>query len=386
MCNSPIILGNGQQIACRKCPLCLYRRTNDLVGRAIAESRDADTTLSVTLTYGRVDGDKDHLKANLLMYSDVQKFLKRLRKDEYQVRYMIVGEYGDLNRRAHWHSILYFKGRSPDLKLYERDWIKHWPHGHVYTEPMTPESVSYCCKYITKQDKQGGETVVRVSKKPPLGMGFFEKLAVQYVKEGLVPQKYIYSFDDVKTSKGKLRKFYMLKTARDRFMREYLLRYAEKHGTDRWPYSEIIEEFLDKEFARYYQFDDDLRRMGYGQKEKAAAFIDVARRRAEPHGGISHLFSGNTADIGAVVVCNDGTTLDLEKPQVNRFEEYLRIVSGRKTSWDVYRQIDRIDSAPTGTCRKIKATVSTNGKNRGKVTAYGTNKQGTEIAGQEHAC
>ena len=68
--------------------------------------------LGVTLTYkGDVPGSVT------LLTADVQKFVRSLRKAGHKVRYMIAGEYGERKGRAHWHAVLFFKGKVPSLPI-----------------------------------------------------------------------------------------------------------------------------------------------------------------------------------------------------------------------------------------------------------------------------
>ena len=81
MCKAPLVLDDGTEVACRYCSQCVDRKITDWVGRNIAESKSAVKTFAVTLTYGRDRrGDVDHVRAFLLTYSDVQKYLKLLRR------------------------------------------------------------------------------------------------------------------------------------------------------------------------------------------------------------------------------------------------------------------------------------------------------------------
>ena len=125
MCLNPILLPNGQEVACHQCWQCVRRRIDDWQGRCIAESLTSRAAHVVTLTYGRDRryGAADHLQAAVLTYSDVQRFLKHLRgygdraAKKHPVRYFCCGEYGHMKGRAHWHCLLFWQGEVPDIEL-----------------------------------------------------------------------------------------------------------------------------------------------------------------------------------------------------------------------------------------------------------------------------
>ena len=81
----------------------------DWQGRCIAEAATAKAAFAVTLTYGRdAMGEKLHERAVVMTYSDVQRYLKLLRRHRYTVRYFCAGEFGSEKGRVHWHIILFF--------------------------------------------------------------------------------------------------------------------------------------------------------------------------------------------------------------------------------------------------------------------------------------
>lgn len=202
MCINPSKIPDHGFVACRECWQCRETKVDDWVGRNIAESKTATASHVVTLTYGQdnTTGDIDHIKAAVLTYSDVQKYLKYLRVDGFPVRYFVVGEYGSLKGRAHWHIVLYWQGAVPDHVIRENFMQKHWPHGWSYWDKCSPEAIRYACKYLLKDpadpDKQGWGPMP--SKKPPLGHEYFMRLAEQHVEQGLSPQNLFYSFPDVR--------------------------------------------------------------------------------------------------------------------------------------------------------------------------------------------
>jgi len=247
MCISPTNLPNGQLVACRKCWQCEERIIDDWVGRCIAEKKSSRKAHSVTLTYGRDEnGSPDHLRAAVLTYSDVQTYIKLLRKHGYPCRYFAVGEYGSKKQRTHWHLLIFWQENHPPLeKLGARIIEEHWPHGKSFYENVYPETIRYVCKYILK-DKGTYQSHLAMSKKPPLGHDHFMKLAARYVKQGIAPQNLAYSFGDV-IKHGRKKKFMMSGKTATNFLREFVALWKKHRPDQHIPESELVEDYIDRE-------------------------------------------------------------------------------------------------------------------------------------------
>lgn len=249
MCTAPNTLANGQATACHKCWQCREQTINDWVGRNIAETKTAVAANVITLTYGRGRaGDVDHERAFVLTYSDIQKYLKLLRRHGFPVRYFAVGEYGSLKGRAHWHIIVYWQGDVPPHKLNQNFLEEHWPHGWSYWSGSDTAAVRYTCKYLYKDVNADGHRQghLAMSKKPPLGAKYFKQLAERYVEQGLAPQSLEYSFPEaVRRQTGEVIQFVLKDRPAEMFLEHYLARWTEVHPGRGVPKSQLIEEFLD---------------------------------------------------------------------------------------------------------------------------------------------
>lgn len=248
MCITPIYLPNGQEVACRNCWQCTENRINDWVGRCIAEREVSAASNSVTLTYGRdEDGESDHLRAAVLTYSDVQKYLKLLRKNGYPCRYFAVGELGSKKGRAHWHVLLFWKDRAPPHELRKNIAAPYWEHGYSFWDAVDGPSIRYVCKYIQKdvaaQARQGH---LAMSKKPPLGAEFFRRRACRFVAAGLSPQDAFYTFPGVDTRQGKPVRYMLTGRSLDLFCEAYVLEWNRVNPGRWWPTSDLIEAYLDR--------------------------------------------------------------------------------------------------------------------------------------------
>lgn len=261
MCvNKRVMIVNGlkRETACHNCWQCTENRINDWVGRCIAEKEDSKAVTVYGLTYGgddKVTGVKTELGASILIYSDVQKWIKRLRAAGYPMRYLLCGEYGGAKGRVHWHVICFWKDKVPEFQ----DGIRNfndpfWPHGFTYAEALKGDeirAIRYVCKYVQKDSEE--IAFVRMSKKPPLGDAYFRRRANTFAEQGILPKDAFYSFPDVRDPKtGKPRQFYMSGVTLDNFLSEFIERFQERYGLhplDR-QHSEFLQNWCDKQAPR----------------------------------------------------------------------------------------------------------------------------------------
>lgn len=271
MCLNPRLLPNGQLVACRVCWQCLKAKIDDWSGRCIAETKTSVAAHSVTLTYGRdgeakdgtvkpfLAGSPDHVRAAMLGYADVSLYLKRLRSKlpdvveghpvgGFPVRFFVVGEYGSLKGRSHWHIILFWQKRVPQHVLGKRFFEPHWPHGWSQWKPATFESVRYACKYITKGVGDDHELQVHqgMSRYPPLGDEYFRRLAENYAKQGLAPQSLEYTFDECRRKSGEIVRFRMRGRTAQNFIGHFERAWRLYQGAAHMPNSVLVEETLDR--------------------------------------------------------------------------------------------------------------------------------------------
>lgn len=228
-CDAPIQLPGGVWSKCGVCWKCRDSRVNDFIGRCIAEQMHSDEALSVTLTYRG-----DVVEATSLYYRDIQLMLKRLRVDGFKVRYLCAGEHGELKGRAHWHVILFLRGKTLDLPLERRFEWNYWPHGFAYMQRAEYKGFKYVCKYLLKNDEvRGYRKVLRLSKYPPLGVGYFYELAERMAEQQLALHSAEYSFSHVlaRAPQGyKPRVFWLTNRAFELFCERYVEAYSRQWG------------------------------------------------------------------------------------------------------------------------------------------------------------
>lgn len=256
MCINPRLLANGSLVPCRNCWRCRQNKINDWVGRCIAESRTSVGWSAITLTYGPdSEGEKNHIRAAVLTYSDVQKYFKLLRRHGYPLRYLVAGEFGAKKGRAHWHMIVFWTKRVPkhiedgketDMPLRCRFIERHWPHGFSQWDTGNEKAIRYVCKYVSKDllDAERQQQV-NLSKIPPLGARYFVGLAGRYVQQGISPRKPSYHFADVIGKDGKPVQFRLSGVSLDCFLQSFLDQWEKERGGYPPP-SELISDYWDR--------------------------------------------------------------------------------------------------------------------------------------------
>lgn len=192
------------KLPCGQCIGCRLERGRQWAVRCMHESQMHEFSCFVTLTY-----DDENVPSDFsLRYSDVQKFLKRLRRAHGKVRFFLCGEYGESNGRPHYHALLfgvlfrdryYWRKSSAGFNLYRSETLERlWGHGNCEIGDVSFESSAYVAGYILKKvngskadahyqcvDSDTGEIFWRVpefgrmSLKPGIGAGWFEKFGAE---------------------------------------------------------------------------------------------------------------------------------------------------------------------------------------------------------------
>lgn len=219
-------------IPCGQCIGCRIRQREDWTTRIELEARDypKEEVWFITLTYdddhvpgmivktGEImrkvqyvwkPGEKRPESVQTLLYTDVQKFLKRLRKTyRGKIRYFVAGEYGEQTARPHYHMILY-GWRPTDLKnlykihhngYYTSKWLANlWGMGQIQIAQAVPETYRYVAGYVTKKmyeidGKKENEyyelgqqkPFACMSLKPGLGDNYYQEHKAEIWKQGYI--------------------------------------------------------------------------------------------------------------------------------------------------------------------------------------------------------
>lgn len=264
MCLAPMRLPNGKLASCRKCWQCAERTKWDWIGRNIAQSKTVKAAHWVTLTYGRNSaGEVQHLRSLIPMYSDVQKYLKKLRFHGYDFSFFVTGEYGTLKGRVHWNCLMYWRDKVPEHELFTQQYAGHeyWDHGFTYWEPISPRRIKYTCKYIMKP--QGDEDAIvqpGFSKVPPIGLTYFRDLADRHVAQGIAPQTLEYKFAGVtRKARGggrELVPFRLKGRVAELYLEHFIERWAAVYPGAERPRSDLVELF--EKYGKVVTDEDDL--------------------------------------------------------------------------------------------------------------------------------
>lgn len=187
-------------LPCGSCVGCRLEHSRQWATRCLHEASLYDDNCFITLTY-----NAEHLPRNgSLVPRDLQLFLKRLRK-KYgaNIRFYACGEYGELNRRPHYHACIFNhdfadkyawkRSESGELLFRSEELEKLWKKGHSSIGAVTFESAAYVARYIMKKvngdaqkdhynwpDDNGNRysrvpEFTRMSLRPGIGSGWFER-------------------------------------------------------------------------------------------------------------------------------------------------------------------------------------------------------------------
>lgn len=184
-------------INCGKCLGCRTMNQLQWTHRQIHEARLWDNNRFVTLTY-----DDEHLPRELVP-TDLQKFLKRLRKHAEttnsrvqknpngSIRYLACGEYGEKTERPHYHLNIFNFGMEDEKKysekLSESETLNTiWGKGTAKLATFSGATAGYVAGYITKTGNktyadENGEIrhppFRRSSSRPAIGKSWLDKYA-----------------------------------------------------------------------------------------------------------------------------------------------------------------------------------------------------------------
>lgn len=197
------------QVPCGKCPDCLQRNLNSWVFRMRHHMRSFKFGVFLTLTYDDFylpytdftsecnfirpfDRDLGQLVFAgypTLVKSDVQKFVKRLRKFYFGSKksdfsYYCIGEYGGHTERPHYHFLLF----SNFVDVRNVDYSNFWHFGFFKCEPIHEASLRYVCKHhlVPKDVPYNGAKPFTLRSKG-LGLCFVNDRRVRYYSSNPTP-------------------------------------------------------------------------------------------------------------------------------------------------------------------------------------------------------
>lgn len=148
-------------IPCGKCTGCRLEHSRRWAVRLMHENKMHKFSEFITLTYR----NEDLPEVGTLVPSHLQAFHKRLHnrllyERGYGIRYYACGEYGDENKRPHYHSILFsawfadrkLYGYSNGNPIYTSELLDEiWGLGSCKIAAVTFETCAYVARYVTKK-------------------------------------------------------------------------------------------------------------------------------------------------------------------------------------------------------------------------------------------
>lgn len=180
------------QLPCSKCIECRLEYARQWAVRCVHESQMHENNSFITLTYS-----DEHLKSPRLQYQDFQLFMKKLRKLQNEpMGLFVTGEYGEKNKRPHWHALIfnwaprdqtYLRSNERGDRLYQSETLDRlWGFNNAKLKPneigaVTMESAGYCARYAAKKLVHGKDglhdfnPISKKSSKNAIGKAWIEQ-------------------------------------------------------------------------------------------------------------------------------------------------------------------------------------------------------------------
>lgn len=142
------------ELPCGQCWYCRQEKAKAWALRAVHEAQLHPRNAFVTLTY-----DNQHLPPDgSLDVRHWQLFAKRVRKEIGPFRFLHCGEYGETNRRPHYHACVFGLDFQPWLGVPDNSTLctspsleSLWGQGFVTVGRLTYESAAYVARYCMKK-------------------------------------------------------------------------------------------------------------------------------------------------------------------------------------------------------------------------------------------
>lgn len=205
------------KLPCGQCIGCRLMKSQEWALRCQNEAKLHEFNCFITLTY-----NDENLPASLsLDKKHFQDFMKRLRFhfSGLTIRFFACGEYGDQNKRPHYHACIFgldFPDKRPFTRNRQKDQLfvsdtltKLWGKGHCTIGALTYQTAAYTARYVMKKmkdvegepheiyerlDESSGllysvtQEFILMSRRPGLGSGFYDKFKGDFIDSGFMIQ------------------------------------------------------------------------------------------------------------------------------------------------------------------------------------------------------
>lgn len=186
------------EFECRKCLPCRLNIAREKAVRCYHESKMHEENIFLTLTY-----NEESLESPRLIYQHFQKFMKDLRyREDKKIPFMVTGEYGDKNKRPHWHALLfnyspldskYKYSTDRDERVYSSEFLENlWGRGIAEHGSVTLDSAGYVARYAAKKLVHGNDQdhdyhpIHKTSSRYGLGRTWIEANYLHTFENGMV--------------------------------------------------------------------------------------------------------------------------------------------------------------------------------------------------------
>lgn len=222
----PFPFAKGFNIPCGQCIGCRLNYSRQWAIRCIHEAQMHKNNCFITLTFSP-EALAARKNPQSLEMREFQLFMKRLRKKYGEgIRFFHCGEYGEKNKRPHYHALIFghdfndkqLWNQKNGIKLYISDELKElWPYGFSTIGDVTFESAAYCARYVLKKvtgdaaadhytytEPETGEVInikpeyCTMSRKPGIGYNWLQKY-----KSDVYPHDYVVIRDKIKVKPPK---------------------------------------------------------------------------------------------------------------------------------------------------------------------------------------
>lgn len=151
LCESPFRQG-AAEFGCARCLPCRINARRLWTSRLVLESLVNEVCIFATFTFseeGLNDASRSTPNPRSVSVPEAQLLIKRIRArlPATELRYYVVGEYGDIGGRPHYHAVLFGNAALGALGTGISD---SWPYGALHLGYGEPASIGYVVGYITK--------------------------------------------------------------------------------------------------------------------------------------------------------------------------------------------------------------------------------------------
>lgn len=171
---------------CRQCISCRINQQRKWAGRILLElaAHRGPVAQFVTLTYADEHLPRTEDDVPTLRKQQIKDFIKNFSNRHSPLRYFLVGEYGDLSLRPHYHLVIFPRSHSQVA-----DFCEKWSFGFTSAYPVDEARARYIARYTVKKltsdhDARlspGQEPEFRSSSRvPPIGAPFIPTLVDIY--------------------------------------------------------------------------------------------------------------------------------------------------------------------------------------------------------------